>query len=176
MRRLTILTAVAGLVVAFTLAFAAAPKVAQANPSCGDTLFADTTLDGNLPCSGTGLFIGADGIVVDLNGFVLSGDGTGNGVDNTTSGFDDVQIINGVIQGFEHGVRAVGGIGLELNHLIFTGHVSHAVDILDSNAFQIRDSSFTFQRRLSGGLRPSVLKASTVYWWITWMCTAVSSA
>ena len=45
--------------------------------SCGETITADTTLDGDLlDCPNNGVVIGADGVTLDLNGHRIDGDGT----------------------------------------------------------------------------------------------------
>jgi len=87
---------------------AGAPAASAA--TCGDVLVANTTLTSNLTCSGTAFVIDADGIVLDLNGFTLTGDGTGSGVEQTGArgGF---AIRNGRIQNFEWGVRLTGTVG-----------------------------------------------------------------
>ena len=135
-----------------TLAAIAAPLglagvPALADHLCNTTLPAGTTtLTHNHDCSGTsGLIIGADMTRIDLNGYVLKGNTTGfpRGVDNS-GGFDDVQVRNGVIEGFSSAVHAIGGTGLELIDLTITGPRDyHAVDVLDSANLQIRNSSFT---------------------------------
>jgi len=44
--------------------------------SCGDTITTSTTLTSNLgPCTSTGIFMGANGITLDCNGYTISGDG-----------------------------------------------------------------------------------------------------
>lgn len=75
--------------------------------ACGDTLMADTTLTGSLSCSGTAFVIGADGIVIDLGGNTITGDGTGSGMFDG-SGHSGFTIRNGRIQNFEFGVYLVG--------------------------------------------------------------------
>ena len=45
--------------------------------NCGDTITADTMLDGDLiDCPNHGIVIGADDITLDLNGHRIDGDGT----------------------------------------------------------------------------------------------------
>ncbi len=115
--------------------------------ACGDNLGASTTLHESLDCSGgDGLIIGANGVIVDLGGFVLKGDTTAGkiGVDNP--GFDGVTIKNGVIQGFDQGVVGIGVARFKLDNLTFTGQTNQftgrAVDILDSDSVKILNSSF----------------------------------
>jgi len=153
-KKLTIL-AVVGLVAAF-MALTGAPTVAQAADcggdvpcSCGDTVVEDTVLTGSLDCSGgDGLIIGAHGVTLELNGFVLEGDLTSGkiGVDNT-GGFSSVTIQYGVIQGFDQGLKAADVDGLELKDLAFSGQNNRfdgrAIDVLGGKDVQIKHSSFT---------------------------------
>lgn len=146
MRRLVTLTAIVAFVGAFTLAFAAVPRVAQAaHLSCGDTLLAPTSLDADLTCTGTALFIGRSGITVDLNGFTITGD-VGDGAGVNTEGFNAVTIQNGTIDKFEFAVLANGSHRLVLSHLHITGERggpnAHAVDIRNFNNVVIEHSSF----------------------------------
>jgi parallel beta-helix repeat protein len=51
-------------------------EAANTQPKCGDTITADTRLDGDLvDCPNNGIVIGADDITLDLNGHRISGDG-----------------------------------------------------------------------------------------------------
>ena len=51
-------------------------EAANTQPSCGDTITADTRLDGDLvDCPNNGIVIGADDITLDLNGHRIDGDG-----------------------------------------------------------------------------------------------------
>ena len=113
-----------------------------ANPIWGATLTADTTLDSDLIGSGTALIIGADGITLDLNGYTLSGDSTGYGVDNT-GGYDGVTIKGGTIDGFGQGIKANGVSNFTLKDLSFSGDTSgghaHVIDIRNSANVTIRD-------------------------------------
>lgn len=53
-----------------------AGQASASHVSCGDTITADTTLDGDLvDCASNGIVIGADGITLDLNGHTIDGDG-----------------------------------------------------------------------------------------------------
>src|SRR5688572_20040784 len=65
--------------VAFSVASSTAQESHRALKShvkCGDTITADTTLDGDLlECPNNGIVIGGDDITVDLNGHTVAGDG-----------------------------------------------------------------------------------------------------
>ena len=51
-------------------------EAANTQPTCGDTITADTRLDGDLvDCPNNGIVIGADDITLDLNGHRIDGDG-----------------------------------------------------------------------------------------------------
>ena len=52
-------------------------EAANTQPKCGDTITADTRLDGDLvDCPNNGIVIGADDITLVLNGHRIDGDGT----------------------------------------------------------------------------------------------------
>jgi hypothetical protein len=83
--------------------------VMAAQPSCGDTLTTNTTLTSDLDCSGysgTALYMGANGIVLNLNGHTIWGppgsDGY-NGVD--TEEYNRTTIRNGKITDYYIGVN-----------------------------------------------------------------------
>lgn len=149
-------------IAAGVLALTSAVDVVHANPACGATLTVDTTLDGDLTCTTTpGLIIGAAGITLDLGGFTLSGLTCGGCHGVRIVGFDDVQIENGTIDGFEQGVRAEGVVGLELKYLEFTGQTSsHAIDILDSEDVEIKYS--TFDIPVTSFLGPEAIRLESV--------------
>ncbi|MGI8809930.1 MAG: right-handed parallel beta-helix repeat-containing protein [Acidimicrobiales bacterium] len=44
-------------------------------PACGSTINVNTTLTGNMTCPGNGLNIGGPNVVLDLNGFMITGPG-----------------------------------------------------------------------------------------------------
>ena len=74
---------------------------------CGQVVTEDVTLESDLSCpaGSTALSIGADGVVVDLNGHTISADslGGGTGIANT-DGSHDVVIRNGTLSGFATGI------------------------------------------------------------------------
>jgi parallel beta-helix repeat protein len=100
------------LVIAAVSLAATAPSSRQAARhtllACGDTITTNITLTSDLACvASNGLNVGADGIVIDLNGHTISGDGTHNGIYN--SGHTNVVIKNGTISHFLIGVELLAG-------------------------------------------------------------------
>lgn len=85
----------------------------QAAVVCGQEITANTTLDGNLTCTGDGpaLIVTANNITLDLGGFTLSGHGAASHgapgilLRNVTG----VTVRKGTIQGFGAGVAIAGG-------------------------------------------------------------------
>ena len=73
------------------------------NDLCGSVVVDDLTLDHDLACAGSGLIAGADGISLNLNGHVISGAGSGDGI--AIVGRTDVTVKGGRIQNFTAGVR-----------------------------------------------------------------------
>jgi parallel beta-helix repeat protein len=60
------------------------------------------------PCSGNGLVIGADGIVLDCAGYTISSTGTGTNVGILINGIARVTIRNCQVSGFEYGFYLSG--------------------------------------------------------------------
>src|SRR5262245_49141750 len=87
-RRRTFVVQLSTLVLLATaVAVTVGTPATASNASCGMIVAQNLILDTDLTCTGTGLFVGADGITIDLNGHTLVGDGTGLGIDNR-GGFD----------------------------------------------------------------------------------------
>jgi parallel beta-helix repeat protein len=93
---------------------------------CGQVLTESVSLDGNLVCVGDGLVVGADGITVDLNGHVLRGAGTGDGIRIADS--SSVTVRNGTVTGFGDGVRVSGDDNL-LESLSVRGNLGSGMRI-----------------------------------------------
>src|SRR6478735_8724293 len=92
--------------------------------ACLQTVTTNAVLTHDLYCpSSTGILVGASGITIDLNGFVIRGDRLGpNGVDDA-GGFDDVTIKNGVIRDFrDQGVLASNADGIVISNLFVSGN------------------------------------------------------
>jgi parallel beta-helix repeat protein len=110
------------------LTLSVSPQAFAAHVSCGQTLMANTRLDGNLFCPGSvGLTIGADNITLDLNGHTIRGDDTNQGVYNL---MNKIRIRNGVIRDFAAGV-VIAGVGNRVNGLTV---LSSGLGIALSNA------------------------------------------
>lgn len=72
--------------------------------NCGMVLTQSTLVLNNLEnCAGNGLVVGAEGILIDLNGKTIDGTGQGAGVFN--NGFDSIIITNGHVQEFDYAVQ-----------------------------------------------------------------------
>jgi large repetitive protein len=70
-------------------------EAANTQPNCGDTITADTTLDGDVvDCPNHGIVIGADDITLDLNGHRIDGDGTPAAGCDPESEFCDIGVFN----------------------------------------------------------------------------------
>ena len=98
------------LLAASTLAVTSAtPALAQSGVAvgCGAVLTVNTTLTADVVgCVGDGLVVGADGITVNLNRHVVSGDTVEDPADVgiRVSGHHSVTVTNGTVQGFYRGV------------------------------------------------------------------------
>lgn len=84
-----------------------APALATDAIGCGAVLTANTTLTTDLVgCVGDGLVVGSDGITVNLNGHVVSGDTVEDPSDMgiRVAGHQHVTVTNGTLRGFWRGV------------------------------------------------------------------------
>ena len=111
----------AGLLVLLLLGFIGSAGA----QSCGDILYANTTLTHDLVgCPGTGLTLGED-IVLDLNGHTVSGSGGSVGI-AVNPGINDAQVVGpGTVKGFATGFWAqdnerllVQGVSFFDNHTV----------------------------------------------------------
>jgi len=132
--------------------------------NCGDTLNESYTMSGNLnltSCPGDGLIINVSNIVLDCNGYNITGSSSGSGVlidysDNNTiqnctiNGFNEGIYINGTNTTVYHnniynntlGVNSTSAITLWYNNEgNYWGHDSCPVfmPMIDSNAFDVFD-------------------------------------
>jgi hypothetical protein len=109
----------------------AAAKTA-AGPKCGATIKTSIKLHANLNCSagGTnGLNVGKNGIVIDLNGYTITGSGGSTGYDGIyNNGYHNVTVTNGTIKQFDHGYLSVAAVGETVTHV-------HVVDVKTGNLY-----------------------------------------
>ena len=93
--------------VLFVLSPGAAAARTAAAPSCGDTILTSITLTADLDCSAIvtdGLHVGANGIVIDLNGHSITGAGGFDGQAGISNqGFGNVVVKHGTIRNFYYG-------------------------------------------------------------------------
>jgi len=89
--------------------------------SCGQEITANTTLDGDLSCSGDGpaLIVTADNIILDLGGFTVSGGGPSSaehpGI--LLRNVKGVTVRKGTVKGFGAGVAIAGGANNVIENL-----------------------------------------------------------
>lgn len=102
-----------GLVMVFTVALSAAfvPTAFASHVACGQVITQDTVLDSDIgPCPNNGIVIGADNIMLNLNGHRVfgtpePGDGAGILLHERTG----VRVRNGTVTNFDGGVVIEGG-------------------------------------------------------------------
>src|SRR6266545_737630 len=76
-------------------------------------------LTGNLSCVGTALTISANDVKLSLNGFTLSGDGTGSGIEvgDFVAG---ARIREGTVVGFGNGIRLSNATSVRVSNMVVT--------------------------------------------------------
>jgi hypothetical protein len=115
-RRMLPVAAVAAL--AFALPSGALAKGGALH--CGQTVRTDVTLTADLDCSsgGTnGLYIGKDGVTVDLNHHKIIGAGGDDGYEGIENdGYNDVTIENGTIEGFKDQILLNDVVANKVSH------------------------------------------------------------
>lgn len=139
----------------------AAPSLAQANPNCNSVITHSVTLHSNMSCPGTtALFVGNDGITINLNGFTISGNNTNNtnGIDNAGdwsssahnsggtsgpgAGFNRVTIENGNVRDFVTGIFVNKASRQKISNMTATGNGCNGLDMLNSITATITGSHF----------------------------------
>jgi hypothetical protein len=95
-------------------------QTAAPNTACGETLFASRTINTSLTCTGNALTIATPGIVIDLGGHTITGDGTGSGI-TLNDGADAVTIRNGTITKFGNGVYVFSSDNVKISDLVLKG-------------------------------------------------------
>jgi len=95
-----------------------ASHVIVTDVSCGDVLTTDVRLEEDLTCAGDALTVGADGIRINLNGHVISGNATGVGI--TLRQRSDVVIHGGTVRNFLTGIFVSQSTGVTIKDNGFT--------------------------------------------------------
>jgi len=85
----------------------AQPNTTATNAQCGELVKASLTLNGNLFCSGDGLTVSGSSVVLNLNGFQISGGGPSSGTGVRVIGKTET-VENGQIVNFQFGVVDTG--------------------------------------------------------------------
>ncbi len=103
--------------------------------SCGDEVYEDLVLTHDLTgCEEDGLTVKASDIVVDLNGFMISGDGQGLGGGVRIEGdFERVHVRNGTLTGFNEGVVLAGGANHNLISDLIVFDNNRGIDLAGGN-------------------------------------------
>ena len=134
-----------GLVVTLGSALPVNAALPLRKKACGALITRSFKLKNDMDCRGDALKVGKGGIVIDLNGKTIRGDGgdDDNGVENE-GGFDDVTIMSGrgrrraVIKRFDHAVKLGGGAQANtIRRLSISKTLSHAIDIEGGSGHRI---------------------------------------
>jgi parallel beta-helix repeat protein/predicted outer membrane repeat protein len=118
------------------------PGTGETNVFCGQTVTTSIKLANDLfGCMGEGLVVGADNIVIDLNGKTIASgaiiepgeeDGLLAGIRN--AGYDNVVIKNGTVRGFGYGVRLLPGTTYNVvEDMTLFGNVNAGVNLFDAD-------------------------------------------
>lgn len=144
-----------GFVFSLTLVVSASAGAVgrSAAPGCGTTVVTSVTLDQDMTCPGDGLLVGADDIVIDLNGHRLTGAGVGVGI--TVRSHHGVTIQGGTVELFLTGIFITGGSSdVTVTESFFTGN-REGVFIIGSSGNTVR-RNVAWQNLLRGFMiRPS---------------------
>jgi parallel beta-helix repeat protein len=145
-----------GLVVAATAGIGAsvlAPMAATAAVACGQTITASMTLDQDLTCPGTAIFVNNDGVVLNLAGHTISGPvpsgGTTRGI-QVTFDHHGVTIANGIIRGFDVGVQFGGRADGTVTGLTLDANGGGIFTQTDSSGSRIAGNTIVNTTQFSG--------------------------
>jgi parallel beta-helix repeat protein len=91
------------------------PAVLATNAHCGQTLTASLTLNGDLQCSGAGLIVTGNSVVLNLGGHTIYGPSAFGNFDGVQLSGKSDTVQNGLITGFRWGVAVYGTTDTVLN-------------------------------------------------------------
>ena len=118
---------------------------AQADPvNCGDTVTTNVTLQADVgPCTGDGIIVCADAIVLDLNGHrVVGTDGPlDGGVGVRVGDHDGVTVTNGTVERFDAGITITGGAGNTISAVVARDNFPQGVAADDGDGISISGTS-----------------------------------
>lgn len=132
------------------------PMAAHAAVGCGQTITSSMTLDHDLNCpSGNGININRHNVVLDLGGHTITGgapgpNGGGRWGVNVTFDHHGVVIRNGVIRGFDTGVRLSGRADATISGLILDANGLGIATQTDSSGSRITGNTIVNTTRFSG--------------------------
>jgi hypothetical protein len=122
--------ALAALLVSPALALAAPQNISACQTI---SLPGSYTLNKNLIALGDCIVIAASFVTLDLNGFVISGSGTGTGIQETPSvpfpGFRGVVVRNGAVTNFANGVYFPNSTGVTVDHVNATLNTNNGIEL-----------------------------------------------
>jgi hypothetical protein len=111
----------------------------------------------NVAATGDCLVVAADFVNIDLDGFVLTGNGTGSGVtEQLAVGRRGVTVRNGVITGFQNGVALSHSNGLTIDSLQVTANAGAGITAGDQASITRSHVSFNINRGISVGFRAMI--------------------
>ena len=147
-------------IIIFTLLVAHAAEAAPTPPigvlvpqaliqSCGTiTESGSYLLRKNLTAAGDCIVVDADFVTLDLNGFTLSGDGTGTGIgDRGTVSRKGITIRNGIVTNFRNGIQISASQGLLIERIQVIGNSAYG---LITNGTAIVRESLAFENGADG--------------------------
>ena len=123
---------------ALAFAFIAAPTLAAPRVLLNCTTITDAgsyVIGRNISAIGDCFVIAADNVVVDLDGFVLTGNGTGNAfVEQLSIGRQGLTVRNGAITGFAKALFMLNTSGVTVDHMNATGNLQGGIQTGDMAA------------------------------------------
>ena len=143
-----------GLVIFVVMAMFLVPILAAGVSAldCGSTITTDVTLDANMSCSGTGITIGADNIVLDCAGHSITGIGPDiagyRGIH--LPGRTGVTVTNCVVTNFGAGITIESGSYNTLTGNTANSNIWPGIEIISSSSYNTLTSNIAINNGQSG--------------------------